>query len=130
MNATQEAKIVSMVLLLAGTLFLGLIPIKLSKRCDPEKNAFNRGVVSFLLCFGGGVLLATCFIHILPEVNHALAALPGSLPLPLAELSLCAGFFLVYFIEELVHYVSDKSLNPTAATVHKCVASPPSISNH
>ena len=29
-------------------------------------------LTSFLLCFGGGVLLATTMIHLLPEISHNL----------------------------------------------------------
>lgn len=62
-----------------------------------------------LLCFGGGVLLFTTFLHLAPEVrasvelhqsNGQLADL-GSLSL--AELLFCCGFFFVYLVEETVH---------------------------
>ncbi|RZF37619.1 hypothetical protein LSTR_LSTR017202 [Laodelphax striatellus] len=59
--------------------------------------------VSLCLCLGGGVLLATCFIHLLPEVRSTLAAsfLPAH-RFPLAELLVCAGLYLVHLLDELV----------------------------
>lgn len=66
-------------------------------------------MTSLLLCFGGGVLLFTTFLHLAPEVrqsverhqsNGQLATL-GSLSL--AELLFCGGFFFVYLVEEAVH---------------------------
>ncbi|KAJ9579486.1 hypothetical protein L9F63_024404, partial [Diploptera punctata] len=67
--------------------------------------------ISLCLCFGGGVLLATCFIHMIPEVRESLEAvkrngssvISPSTSFPLAELFICCGFFLVYVIEEVAH---------------------------
>lgn len=65
--------------------------------------------MSGCLCFGGGVLLATVFLHLLPETrasfDHASAL--GYMPemqYPYTELSVCLGFFFVYVVEEAVHY--------------------------
>lgn len=64
--------------------------------------------MSGCLCFGGGVLLATVFLHLLPETRasfeHAgnLGYLPR-MPYPFTELSVCLGFFFVYVVEEAVH---------------------------
>ena len=71
MEATS-AKIVSMILLGGISLFLGLLPLLL-KKCNVvgQSTSSRRGkfVVSAMSCFGGGVILATCFTHMLPEVN-------------------------------------------------------------
>ena len=71
MEATA-AKIVSMILLGGISLFLGLLPLLL-KKCNVvgQSTSSRRGkfVVSAMSCFGGGVILATCFTHMLPEVN-------------------------------------------------------------
>ena len=68
----SAAKIVSMLLLGGISLFLGLLPLLL-KKCNVigQSTSSRRGkfVVSALSCFGGGVILATCFTHMLPEVN-------------------------------------------------------------
>lgn len=66
-------------------------------------------LTSLLLCFGGGVLLFTTFVHLAPEVrasveNHqSNGQLPELGTLGLAELLFCGGFFLVYLVEEAVH---------------------------
>jgi len=59
-----------------------------------------------LMCIGGGVLLATVFIHMLPEVRMSLeevrdeagedSVMAGEFPF--AELTLCAGFFVIYLV--------------------------------
>ena len=64
--------------------------------------------MSGCLCFGGGVLLATVFLHLLPEtrVSFERATKKGFLPpmpYPLTELVVCLGFFFVYIVEEVVH---------------------------
>ena len=63
-------------------------------------------LTSFLLCFGGGVLLATTMIHLLPEISHNLEDSADRLELEfLPELVVCAGFFLIYLVEELAELV-------------------------
>lgn len=69
-------------------------------------------ITSILLCFGGGVLLSTSMIHMLPEVRKGMANTGHEnvhgdqkyhkTEVPYAEITLCCGFLLVYFIEELV----------------------------
>lgn len=54
------------------------------------------------------MLLATVFLHLLPETRYYLhlATSHGYLPnvpYPLGELIICAGFFFIYIIEEVVH---------------------------
>lgn len=107
-----------------GSLFLasmifGLIPLKLAQifkwgEVDAEgnvkKDARTSLIVSILLSFGGGVLLATTFLHLLPEISANIVSLQhkGLIPestshLHLPELLMCAGFFTIYLVEELVH---------------------------
>jgi zinc transporter 1/2/3 len=69
MEATT-AKIVAMVLLGGISIFLGFIPLKIGKLfVYSEDKLWKRTITSVLLCFGGGVLFATSFIHMLPEVT-------------------------------------------------------------
>ena len=68
-------------------------------------------IASLLLCFGAGVLLATSFLHILPEAREGMAEVQESLGIEcLAELALCSGIFLVYFVENLVHMILDRTM--------------------
>ncbi|KAF2353465.1 Zinc/iron permease [Trinorchestia longiramus] len=77
-------KIISMLLLGTLSLFFGLIPLKIQKKLlktdegkpveTQKKQRRKRDlVVSCLLCFGAGVLLATVFMHMLPETRENIA---------------------------------------------------------
>merc|ERR1719239_1619643 len=97
-------------LLLGGVSFLiGTIVWKLSGVLGFAQKTPGRKqllITSLLLCFGAGVLFATCMLHILPEVAEGLEAKAEEIEVHwLSELTICLGFFLVYFIEELVHTV-------------------------
>lgn len=64
--------------------------------------------MSLCLSLGGGVLLATCFAHLIPEVRETLTTNLDNKHhhYPFTELIVCIGFFLVYFVEESVkHFV-------------------------
>ncbi|GFG40202.1 hypothetical protein Cfor_09790, partial [Coptotermes formosanus] len=120
-----STKILVLTLLGVIRLFFGLVPLKITKKLKlwGESGVSHRLVeqrrqrvdaaISFCLCFGGGVLLATCFIHMIPEVRESLEAVKrtGSSVIshdssfPFAELLICCGFFLVYVIEEVAHRV-------------------------
>lgn len=69
--------------------------------------------LSGCLCFGAGVLMATIFLHILPEAVEQIGdametGLMPSISYPITQISLCLGFFFVYLIEELVHYCIER----------------------
>lgn len=118
-NALITAKATAMVVLFLATLLFGLLPFQLSKwfkwfETDPQQTSGRVGgtrtsiVISLLLCFGGGVLLATTFLHLLPEMTESITALQEAGKLPhfefhFAEMLMCIGFFTMYFVEELVH---------------------------
>ncbi|XP_044011284.1 zinc transporter ZIP6-like isoform X1 [Aphidius gifuensis] len=129
-------KIVAMIVLGIGSLILGILPLVVG-RCQTKKkqmselsstsstttnnssttiNKSTQGLLtSLLLCFGGGVLLFTTFLHLAPEVRESVERHQnnGQLfklgKLSMAELLFCIGFFIVYFIEEIVHAtITDK----------------------
>lgn len=107
------AKSVAMVVLFLASFTLGTIPLKLSKWFNWENNPRNNKIVVMLLCFGGGALLCTTFLHMLPEVKEGLEALTEEgvfpeLKFPMAELLMCIGFFTMFFVEECVHSYLDK----------------------
>ncbi|KAL6425501.1 hypothetical protein ACFW04_009580 [Cataglyphis niger] len=89
-------------------------------------------LTSLLLCFGGGVLLFTTFLHLAPEVRESVerhqsnGQLPTLGTLGLAELLFCGGFFLVYLVEEAVHAVltgkpeSSETLLYRTVSVRRC----------
>ena len=85
-----------------------------------------KNVLSSLLCFGAGVLMATALTHILPDVIEGVngliesGILNGSLPL--GEIFFSAGFFLVYLVEEVVHMIADQHAhNQTDVSIHRSV---------
>jgi zinc transporter 1/2/3 len=114
MDSVDLAKVVSMVVLFVGTLILGLLPIWIIRRMrvksgNHEMSRGTKNVLSGMLCFGGGVLMATALTHLLPELHEGFKELQtnGTIKstLPMAEIVFSAGFFLVYLIEELVHVI-------------------------
>lgn len=102
-------KIIALTLLGVFSLFFGLLPLRLRKALAKETKKRER-IVSCLLCFGGGVLLATVFTHMLPETREGFSIATPDVTYPLAEVVICIGFFLIYFVEEFVHKVSDVTL--------------------
>ena len=98
-----------MVLFGGLSILVGLATFQFRKLLGLSKTGSRRWqevASSLLLCFGGGVLLATALLHILPEVREGLEVEQRKLGLNcLAELVLCSGFFLVYLLEELVHFL-------------------------
>ena len=79
MEADLVAKVVSMCILGGISLLLGLLPIKLNEKYNlrEEKNGsrvttIKQLVITALNCFGAGVILTTCFGHMLPEANEAI----------------------------------------------------------
>nr|XP_017003809.2 zinc transporter ZIP1 [Drosophila takahashii] len=110
-HALLVAKIVAMVVLVVITVLCGSLPYILD-RCfgwtkqSPEETR-SSAVVRCLLFFGGGVLICTTFLHMLPEVIEVVEALQqcgflAPTPFALPEMLLCTGFFLMYALDELM----------------------------
>lgn len=94
------AKLIAAVSLFAVVIIFGLLPAKflrLADRSNPERSA-EEALVDWLSCFAGGVFLATTMIHLLPDVRRDYEAVAeASLPVP--ELLVCVGFFVVLLFE-------------------------------
>jgi len=102
-------KVVAMVLTGLVPIVLGLIPWKVGKYVD-ARNTRHQITVSCLLCYGGGILIGLSLLHMLPEVRESLeAAFEGEENL--AEIFVCLGFFMIYFIEEFVHSTCDRKIS-------------------
>lgn len=109
------AKLLAMAFLGMSSFLVGSTPVCVFERLGIRRRARGaaNAVLRLILNFGGGVLLCTTFLHLLPEVREGVEELKehGALgPLAdsaasevLAELIMCVGFFLMYSIEELVH---------------------------
>uniref|UniRef100_A0A0N4ZFH5 Zinc transporter ZIP2 n=1 Tax=Parastrongyloides trichosuri TaxID=131310 RepID=A0A0N4ZFH5_PARTI len=109
-------RIIFLVIMVVMTFSIGILPVKILKFLR-KRAAENRGrqqgsskfsslSLCMLTCFSGGVFLGTCFLHLLPELNHHVEGFFKRYDIetdyPLAELFTCIGFFLLFFIEELV----------------------------
>lgn len=115
-NDITVAKVVTMCVLGIASFVVGMLPTclkRLIKLQSPEQH--KNLTLSLMLCFGGGVLLYTTFLHLLPEVRESFERLESENKIPLvgygistSELTFCLGFFLVYLIEELVHSCLDR----------------------
>ncbi|XP_072748012.1 zinc transporter ZIP1-like isoform X2 [Anoplolepis gracilipes] len=105
------AKAVTMVVLCSVSTIMGIIPMFFAKWFKWDLNGQNprsTKIVSLLLGFGGGVLFSTTFLHLMPEVaegveNLVMAGKMEPLKFPLAYMLACAGFFIMYLVEESVH---------------------------
>ncbi|CAK1583605.1 unnamed protein product [Parnassius mnemosyne] len=108
------AKGVAMAVLFCASMVCGITPLFLAKRfrwisTDEAENLKSKNrVVMSLLSFGGGVLLSTTFLHLLPEVQENVDYLQGvgkmkEFDFSLPPLLMCCGFFIMYLVEELVH---------------------------
>merc|ERR1711892_883236 len=111
-------------ILAASSFLVGLSTIQLRRVLGTHTSEVKRSqtlVTSFLLCFGAGVLLATSMLHILPEIREGMVGAAENLGIEwLAELVVCAGFFLVYLVEELVHLTLHTT--PHREQLHKTVS--------
>jgi len=65
-------KVVVLILFLLIKLGSGLLPLLLDKVLQIKKVKWLEKFMSGMLCIGGGVLLATVFIHMIPEVREQL----------------------------------------------------------
>lgn len=134
-RAVLIAKIISASVLFGVSVLCGVIPFKLaqifkwSEPIDPNTKSDKKSakVVSGLLCFGAGVLLATTFLHLLPEVAAEVLYLKstGQLPdssLHFAEIFMMTGFFVIYLIEEIIHYYLHSYQNKLKAKSEQSLA--------
>lgn len=119
------AKGLAMAVLFLTSFVLGVLPIKLYKWFSWNKNAKDNIYVKMLLGFGGGVLLCTTFLHLLPEVaeNFENVNLTPNINIHYAELLMCVGFFLMYLVEECVHlYLHQKQKNKNVELITRSLS--------
>lgn len=119
---TTVAKSTSIVILFLASTIAGFLPIKLNdvfrKKAD-RPSTFDK-VMSFFLNFGGGVLLCTVFLHMLPEIRGKVITLEKDKVIPVyvlsyPELIMCIGFFMMFFVEETVHSFLMRTEKPNDA---------------
>ncbi|GMT00410.1 hypothetical protein PENTCL1PPCAC_22584, partial [Pristionchus entomophagus] len=113
MNVTT-LKLLLLLVMIAGVIIAGLLPVRVLKKLrqnaarasTSQKHKNISLILCLLTCFSGGVFLGTCFLHLFPElsdrVNNLITTYDWHVEYPLAELLSCIGFFLLFFLEELV----------------------------
>lgn len=116
----MQAKGIAIGVLFLASLLVGILPFGLAHWLKWNTASPKRSVsmiISMLLAFGGGVLLATTFQHLLPEVRATInelqnAHLMAETSFPLPEFLMCIGFFTIYFVSELVHtYINRRKMH-------------------
>jgi len=104
-------KVVNLVLLGVIKLVSGLAPMFFTKIFEKKSERFLKKFIGIVLCFGGGVLLATVLMHMLSEVRESIeramefGMLPGVDEYPFAELMVGLGFLMILMIESAVHKI-------------------------
>ncbi|KAK5649258.1 hypothetical protein RI129_000287 [Pyrocoelia pectoralis] len=108
-----SSKILAAVIIGVTSLLLGLLPA-----CFALQRQRNWTLcLSSLLCFGGGVLMSTSLIHMLPEIRRDLPEYEQHY----AEIIFCIGFFIVYVLDEMVHFFyGDAHSHPSSAVMNTC----------
>lgn len=112
-TAAVLSKMLAMAFLGVSSFVVGSTPVCVFERLGIRRKARGaaNAVLRLVLNFGGGVLLCTTFLHLLPEVREGVERLSDDGTLDkrwlvtelLAELIMCTGFFFMFSIEELVH---------------------------
>ena len=75
---------------------------------DHHAGSHRRGkkIVSFLSCFAAGVFLATCLLHLFPDVDRDMSAVLDRMNIfssfPVSEFIMTFGFFVILVIEQVV----------------------------
>lgn len=115
-SSINFAKTITIFALFFISMSSGIVPFFLSRWfnwSEPNRDPRTNLVVSSLLSFGGGALLCTTLMHLLPEIDETIAdlQLKGHLPewdFSLSNLLMAIGFFIIYLVEELVHAYLEK----------------------
>merc|ERR1712223_287174 len=98
-------KVIALIVLPIVSFFCAFLPLKIRKisKFFRSKNERKDSILTVIQCFGGGILLGTSLIILLPEIRKGLSVFNDD-SIPLAELLLSAGFFIIYLIRELLTF--------------------------
>ena len=99
-------KTISLSIMFICSFIMGILPRFIRRLMTKMKNPDI--IISSSLCYGAGILMATIFLHLFVEVeeNVIVATSNGYFSktnFPIAYLIICSGFFMVYFLEEMIH---------------------------
>ena len=104
-------KLVALLLIFIITEICTLLPIKVSVYFI-RMGSKGEKIISYLMCFGGGVFLGLYMLHMGPDVRELLGKSllqPYNITYPLAEFITALGFFLMLFVEKLVMKIQKNS---------------------
>ncbi|KAL1513659.1 hypothetical protein ABEB36_003043 [Hypothenemus hampei] len=122
MNVTTS-KVCVAILFGLWRFFWGILPMKLNKlfrkweeTSQQSKTFVNERrhkqiiyFVALIQSFGGGVLFATCFLHMMKELYLSIEELKYkngvSNEYPISQLIISFGFFFIYFLEEFTYWI-------------------------
>lgn len=101
-----HGKLIAAMALSLLTFLSSVLPVLLVKKIETEgSRPRNIRVVSFLSCFGGGVFMATCLLHLFPDVKDQIILISKTINLdpsfPVAEFLLSVGFLIVLILEQV-----------------------------
>lgn len=119
----SSTKIVVAIIFGLWRFFWGILPIKLDKLfrkygenttdsstfINEHRHKQVTCVVALTQSFGGGVLFATCFLHMIKELFLSVEELKNKWSFrteyPVSQLVIAVGFFFIYFLEEFAHWM-------------------------
>lgn len=104
------AKLISLILTFVLPFIFTVLPHHMKGYMDRQGSRGKR-ILCLLMCFGGGIFLATYLLHMGPEVRDILdeALLePNHITYPLPDFIIGCGFFCVLFVEKLVMRLSKR----------------------
>lgn len=116
MEDITSIKIIAIFVLLVIALVFGVLPVVFLVRStafqDPERRGILQRLIGCLNAFAGGVFMGISLIHLLPEVRQLIVdsfELKGKeYSFNWAELCVAGGFFMVVFVEQIVHIWQEK----------------------
>ncbi|GFO34246.1 Zinc transporter zip3 [Plakobranchus ocellatus] len=102
-------KIISMLVLALLSVLCGLLPLRMLIH-SPNIFNRNRGPMEYFLCglrlFSGGIYLATCFLHLMPDTRVKMTAVMLNMgsrtTYAVPELLVICGFYAVVFVEQII----------------------------
>lgn len=102
----SNGKLLAAVTLSIMTFVFTMLPLVLARKFQRNSNGSRYfRVMSFLSCFGGGVFMATCLLHLFPDVQSQIELVFKNLHLdprfPVAEFLLSCGFLIVMITEQV-----------------------------
>ncbi|XP_030767094.1 peptidyl-alpha-hydroxyglycine alpha-amidating lyase 2-like [Sitophilus oryzae] len=117
--------------------FFGMLPVKLDtclrrwEEGSTDKKTFINAkrhqqvtcAVAMTQSFGGGVMFATCFLHMMRTLFVSVEELKKIKGItneyPISQLMISLGFFSIYFLEEFSHWMINSNKSCTKSALDK-----------